>query len=269
MQRPVVTAAVTAILLSIVAITAFAADATDKCASGKLKEASKYTSCRLKAESKAVLLGGAPDFTVCEAKFTAKFTGLETKAGPGVCPTEGDEASINAQITAGANQIAAALSGIRYQDCGDGTVADLETGLMWQKTDDAGGLTDKDNTYTWTLLSSGTAANGTVFTAFLSELNGASSGSCYAGHCDWRLPEIDELVTTKLVLCTPDPCIDQSVFGPQNAYGGGPSWFYWAATTDSLSPEYAWTVLYNTDGLLTIPKSFPANARAVRNGSCP
>jgi len=72
----------------------------------------------------------------------------------------------------------------RFHDNGDGTITDNQTGLMWEKKDDAGGIHDKDNTYTW---STGSPWNpdGTAFTAFLATLN---TPPCFAGHCDWRLP---------------------------------------------------------------------------------
>jgi hypothetical protein len=56
-----------------------------------------------------------------------------------------------------------------YQDNGDGTVTDLNTGLMWQKTPDL------DNKYTYT-----------------EALAGAESFDL-AGYDDWRLPTIKEL----------------------------------------------------------------------------
>ncbi len=62
------------------------------------------------------------------------------------------------------------------------TVVDLDAGLEWVKTDDADGLTDKDNRYNWS--ATGEARDGTVFTEYLAGLNGAP----YAGHRDWRLP---------------------------------------------------------------------------------
>jgi len=114
-------------------------------------------------------------------------------------------------------------SATRYEDTGLGTVIDHQTGLEWQKTDDAGGLTDKANAYTWTADGpGGTAPNGTVFTAFLGGLNGAFASSaaspttgCYAGHCDWRLPVVEEIHA--IVDCTlGQPCFDQAVFGPRS-----------------------------------------------------
>lgn len=104
-------------LLFLVGSVAEAADPTDKCHSGKLKESAKYASCRLKAESKAVLVGGTPDFSKCMSKFPAKFNSIETAAGIGVCPSEGDGASIDARITTDSNDIAILLAGGTLSDC--------------------------------------------------------------------------------------------------------------------------------------------------------
>jgi hypothetical protein len=101
----------------------------------------------------------------------------------------------------------AALS---YTNHGDGTVTDNNTLLMWEVKDDAGGVHDLDKKYTWS--SSGTAADGTLFTVFLDTLNntcdgdeitactsdadcvGIGNGKCgHAGFRDWRLPHIKEL----------------------------------------------------------------------------
>lgn len=64
-------------------------------------------------------------------------------------------------------------------------------------------------------------ADGTVFTAFLSTLN----GTCFASHCDWRLPSRAELPT---ILAAPSECagpicIDPVTFGPvaNTPYWGG------------------------------------------------
>lgn len=55
-----------------------------------------------------------------------------------------------------------------YQDNGDGTVTDLQTGLMWQQTPDPNKFTFAD-----------AVAGGATFN--------------FAGHTDWRLPTIKEL----------------------------------------------------------------------------
>src|SRR5438132_10452753 len=68
---------------------------------------------------------------------------------------------------------------LAYVDNGNGTVTDLNTGLVWEKLSDDGTVHDKDNLYTW--------AN--AFTAHVAALNGTG----FAGHTDWRLPNVREL----------------------------------------------------------------------------
>src|SRR5262249_62317536 len=69
----------------------------------------------------------------------------------------------------------------RFGDNQDGTVTDNLTGLVWEVKDDANGIHDKDNAYTWST-GAPVVKNGTAFTAFLSTLTSAgrfvrSSGS--------------------------------------------------------------------------------------------
>src|SRR5213083_2131872 len=71
---------------------------------------------------------------------------------------------------------------LAYADHGDGTVADLNTGLVWEKLSDDGTVHDKDNVYTW--------AN--AFTGHVATLNAMS----FAGHSNWRLPNVRELQST-------------------------------------------------------------------------
>jgi hypothetical protein len=300
---------------TFVAGTALAADPAVKCESGKLKEAGKYSNCRLKADSKGAKKGLPADYTKCEAKFTDKWAKTENKAGVGICPSEGDQASMDARITTDAAEIATLLAGgsvtacgdgtvdagedcdfgdlngetcatqglfgddlacgpgcvfdtsgcsaTRYEDTGLGTVIDHQTGLEWQKTDDSGGLTDKDNTYTW---STGTNdPDGAAFTEFLYGLNGgtASSGSgpttgCYAGHCDWRMPLVEQLTT--IVDCSFGiPCIDQSVFGATNVS------VYWSSTTHATFPDGAWVVALDNGSVFSVSKTGNRYVRAVRN----
>jgi len=55
---------------------------------------------------------------------------------------------------------------------------------------------DVNNLYNWSATAS--AADGTLFTDFLATLNSDSSASialtCFANHCDWRIPNVVELV---------------------------------------------------------------------------
>lgn len=116
---------VTAAALAVVFLSVSATQAADpavKCEAGKLKTAGKYSSCRLSAESKGVKKGEAPDYSKCVTKFSDKWGKDESKAGPGVCPSEGDEASIDAHLTLDAAEVATLLAGGTLPTCGDDSV---------------------------------------------------------------------------------------------------------------------------------------------------
>ena len=159
-------------------------------------------------------LGKPHSFAKCESVFMEAFAKIEQRAGPGVCPTEGDAAAIEAVIDACASDVAAALSGgtpapcqqfpatgqtdsfragddgdiqagatLAYTDNGDGTITDNNTGLQWEKKSDEENVNDNDNTtfphdkdnlYTW----------DNAFAVHVAGLNTAN----FAGHNDWRVP---------------------------------------------------------------------------------
>jgi hypothetical protein len=59
---------------------------------------------------------------------------------------------------------------LRYADNGDGTISDLNTGLMWEKKSDDGSIHDKDDVHSW----SGTGTEQTVWD-WLDDLNAGRS----------------------------------------------------------------------------------------------
>jgi Protein of unknown function (DUF1566) len=126
---------------------------------------------------------------------------------------------------------------------------------------------DVNNTYPWS--NSGTAPDGPAFTDFLGKLNNCTSGDGtavtnvgFAGHCDWRLPAVQELQTILLAPfpCFPGPCIDPT-FGPTVANN------YWSATTNAMNPNSAWNVFFSF-GLVNDDLKINGNyVRGVRSGS--
>ena len=116
-----------------------------------------------------------------------------------------------------------------YTDNGDGTITDNTTGLIWEKLTDDGTIHDKDNVYTWAQ-------------AFqkVADLNTAN----FAGHNDWRLPNVNELQTLadygRL-----SPAIDP-------VFNNGVDSFtqlsdYLSSTTFAFFTSYAWAVGFDLD----------------------
>jgi len=221
-----------------------AATAQQKCQQSKLKAQGKLQSCLRKQHSNVI--GGKADETAeCQTKFTTALGKADTKA-----------------TTAGTS--------CRYIDNGDSTVSDLNTGLVWEKKDvTCAGPHCYSTTYTWST-GSPYNPNGTLFTSFLYGLNGGTSSdgldtvtACVTGHCDWRLPTIQELAATVDLTATGcgsgSPCID-TVFGPTQAG------YYWSATTYSSDSSTAWHVGFHDGSTSFSSKPNSPYARAVRSG---
>jgi len=114
-----------------------------------------------------------------------------------------------------------------FIDNGNGTVTDLTTGLMWlQKTINAD-LNDKNNTYTWeeALL-------------WITQLNQDN----YAGYNDWRLPNINELVS--IFNREFSPAINSTFFPNNNSSTVDP--YYWSSTPSPWNSinNIAWGVAF-------------------------
>jgi hypothetical protein len=160
-----------------------------------------------------------------------------------------------------------AACGIVYADQGrfvdnDGwTVTDTKTGLMWEKqtsTCAAGEVTCAQDRYTWSDASPFQNPDGTLYRTFLKRLN---QQPCFATHCDWRIPTIQELKTLS------EPDVPQSVRVPDGikllGQCGVPCG-YWSASSDTstMLAWYAhpsvWAPPYKTR------KTLALYARAVR-----
>ncbi|MDX2166010.1 MAG: DUF1566 domain-containing protein [Deltaproteobacteria bacterium] len=223
--------------------------AEQKCQQAKWKAQAKLEACLKKNHAK--LAGGGDDAAMaCWTKFAAGLVKADAKA-------------------------AAAGAACRFADNGDGTVSDLDTGLTWQQTTNADGAAnpadprDADNVYA--LSASGTAADGTAYTAFLAALNDGEStdgsaataiSGCFAGHCDWRLPSIVELQAIAVpAQCGVTGCFDPR-FGPRLAYS-----FYWSASGASGDPSRAWDMRFGgSNAIYTWPKINTNSVQAVRGG---
>ena len=147
---------------------------------------------------------------------------------------------------------------LSYTDNGDGTISGNVTGLMWEKLSQDGSIHDVNNTYTWS----------EAFSVKVAQLKTA----CFAGHCDWRLPnrrEMESLVDLGRVAPAVDPlfntdCTQGCALPTCSCTQLG---YYWSSTTYQDLPAFAWAV----DGNVGIVNAFEkgvvkSGVRAVRGG---
>jgi len=192
-----------------------------------------------------------------------------------------------------ANEIVPDSSAPRFEGCGDGTVADHQTGLQWEKK--TGSALDPivfcgsaancpdphivNNFYRWS--ATGTAPDGIAFTDFLARLNGTfdpdAATGCFADHCDWRLPKISELQTImrgpeaapgQSQTCFTQPCIDWA-FANIPEWGGPTALFrYSSSSTDLGDPTRVWYADFTSGYTSESNKVAWMHVGAVRTGSC-
>lgn len=127
----------------------------------------------------------------------------------------------------------------RFVDNGDGTVTDSCTGLMWQEAT-ANIPDDDDDRVTWT------------------EALRYCENLEFAGHDDWRLPNVRELQSI----------VDYGRYQPSidPVFSSEPS-FYWSSTSHAEAPDIAWEVQFQYGFVYFSYKSVLNNCvRAVRGG---
>uniref|UniRef100_A0A6M3ILJ7 Lcl C-terminal domain-containing protein n=1 Tax=viral metagenome TaxID=1070528 RepID=A0A6M3ILJ7_9ZZZZ len=119
---------------------------------------------------------------------------------------------------------------MKYQNNSDGTITDIETGLMWQQK-------TNDKTFDWW------------------EAGGYCKNLTLAGHSGWRLPTRKELVSL-VDYKRRAPAID-SIFRLFLLK-------YWSSTTDICNTNLAWYVDFGIGYDYVTYKSYSYYVRAVR-----
>jgi len=139
-----------------------------------------------------------------------------------------------------------------YTDNGDGTITDNATGLIWEKLTDDGTIHHWDDIYTWA-------------DAFAVKITALNTVPCFAGHCDWRLPNVNELQTL----------VDYGRFSPaiDPVFNNGTDSFTqsagcWSSTTIATTSDFAWGVFFFNGGMGADSKTDNVDCvRAVRGSS--
>ncbi len=140
---------------------------------------------------------------------------------------------------------------------GDGTVTDNRTTLQWEVLTDDGSIHDWDNfSYQWA------GAFGKI--EDLNEMN-------FAGHSDWRVPNIRELLTivsfSAYNPATYPPFANECKAGcVQGECSCTKSSTYWSSTTYQQSSSLAWAVNMQTGLTTQSTKTVYNYIRAVRGG---
>jgi len=153
-------------------------------------------------------------------------------------------------------------SPLDFLDNGDGTITDLNTGLMWEKKSNDGSIHDLDRTYFWSK-----ALAVTVWDWL--DLVNTEGGTGFAGHSDWRLPnrrELDSLVDFSRIdpaaapvfqaVCT-EGCTVTACSCTATAD-------YWSSTTAAVNPALAWAVEFSRGRADDRGKNTARAVRAVR-----
>jgi Protein of unknown function (DUF1566) len=233
----------------------------------------------------------------CPAQLATCQSDLATcRAQPGAqrFPATGQTTS-RAAGDDGAVQAGAPLA---YVDNGDGTITDLNTGLMWEKkiqldgTGNGADLHDADNCYPW----GGACAVGAAYCG--TDVDCGAKGPCnaldcqgghqtifmwvaalntanFAGHNDWRIPNIKELQSI-VDYGNSNPAVDGAFKGAScgpactDITSAGCSCIKsnrtWSSTGDAFLPGFARSVDFDDGVADEYGKSSAFNVRAVRGG---
>jgi len=163
---------------------------------------------------------------------------------------------------------------LAYVDNGDGTITDGNTGLMWEKLSYDKTIHDWNNLYTW---------DG-AFALKIATLNGSGRG--FAGHADWRVPNIKELKSI-VNYGAGSPALSYGDLGSavSAAFSTGCTTgctvtscsctahifdlaldSYWSSSSYALTPTDAWLVSFDFGDGKPAVKTFGHYVRAVRGG---
>ena len=178
--------------------------------------------------------------------FTVQLTCWDSSGSVVACAGTGHD---------GETQTGAALA---FVDNGDGTITDLNTGLVWEKKSDDGSIHDKDRAYMWK----------NAFAVHVAGLNDPNAP--FAGYTDWRVPNYEELLSILDLEELPalDPVFNTGCVPACTVLTCSctRSYRYWSSSSGASGTPGAYNVLFN-DGIVVYGNwTISHHVRAVRGG---
>ncbi len=210
-------------------------------------------------------------------EIASEIATSEVRSGNAGVPATGMRTSYRAMVAGGEQPVAVpddaavgAGAALRFRDNGDGTISDLNTGLMWEKKcSECSGLHRSLALFSLDSKSGVTSAG-----EWVDALN-RDGGIGFAGYRDWRLPDVVEL----------QGIVDYERFNPAvpEAFDASQCGLscsdvrdsecsctalnaYWTSTTVAANPDRAFVVAFNLGLVGDLGKREEAMVRAVRNG---
>ncbi|MBE0626056.1 MAG: DUF1566 domain-containing protein [Burkholderiales bacterium] len=151
-----------------------------------------------------------------------------------------DSTAITVTVTAGDSPVTPPVTSAVFNDNGDGTVTDPATGLTWMRCSIG---------QTW----NGSACGGTANNYAWDDAMVSPAAEIFAGHSDWRLPNVRELQTI----------LDRTKFNPAidtAAFPDTPAAQFWSATPDLDIADTAWYVDFGSGEVHSAPSATGTSA---------
>jgi hypothetical protein len=136
-------------------------------------------------------------------------------------------------------------------------VTDRATALQWKRCSEG---------QTW----DGATCTGTATTHTWQQALQLADGATYAGHGDWRLPNLKEIASIMETACN-DPPINDVVFPGTPSDLSVPPGLFWTSASIAHLPSYAWSIMFDGDDRHSgqdgaSPKYWEHLVRLVRGG---
>ena len=130
----------------------------------------------------------------------------------------------------------------------DGTVTDLETGLMWSRCSQGQTYGENDCMGSEVLLSWEDALSQNV-----------PPTGVTTKYSDWRLPNVKELASIIEISCS-DPSINSIVF-PNTSY-----YVFWTSSPSIYEPYFVWSIAFQIGTVAFFYRNDLGHVRLVRGG---